>query len=77
MPVFDTPSESESDTITLISFNRPLARVETVQQSNSTKPKSSNESSTNVAPRATEISASLDASSIIPERVKCSKKQMT
>ena len=76
-PTPNTPSESESDTITLIPFNRPLARAETIQQSNNTKPKSSNESSTNVTPRATEISAILNASNIIPKRVKRSKKQTT
>ena len=77
MPVLDIPLDSESDTIMFIPFNRPLARAETVQQSNSTRLRSSNESLMNVALRATEISASLDASSIIPEGVKYSKKQMT
>ena len=76
-PAFNTSSDSKSNTITLIPFNRPLAKVETVQQNNSTKPRSSNKSSTNIAFQATEISASLDASNIISEKVKCSKKQTT
>ena len=73
-PALNTLSDSENNTITFILFNQPLAKAETVQQSNNIRPKSSNELSMNVAPRATKISASFDASSIIPEGMKHSKK---
>ena len=73
-PVFNISLNFENNTIMFISFIWLLAKVEIVQQSNNIRPRSSNESLMNVVFRATEISASFDASSIILEGVKRSKK---
>ena len=72
--ISNTPSEFKNNTIIFISFNQSLIKIETVQQSNNIKSKSSNESSMNLALQTIEIFVSFNASNIILERMKCNKK---